>query len=70
MASDDIKLQTGKIMEWLINEEIIQNLQMKKSKSTVVIEKGKYLVDIEFSTYSLKNYKTSITSYFLEKVCI
>ena len=27
---------------------------MKKSKSTVVIEKGKYLVDIEFLTYSLK----------------
>ena len=63
MASDDIKLQTGKIMEWLINEEIIQNLKMKKSKSTVVIEKGKYLVDIEFLTYSLKNDKTSITSY-------
>ena len=36
---------------------------MKKSKSTVVIEKGKYLVDIEFLTYSLKNDKTSITSY-------
>ena len=63
MASDDIKLQAGKIMEWLINEEIIQNLKMKKSKSTVVIEKGKYLVDIEFLTYSLKNDKTSITSY-------
>ena len=43
---------------------------MKKSKSTVVIEKGKYLVDIEFSTYSLKNDKASIASYFLKNVCI
>ena len=43
---------------------------MKKSKSTVVIEKGKYLVDIECLTYSLKNDKTSITSYILNNVCI
>ena len=37
---------------------------MKKSKSTVIIEKGKYLVDIEFSTHSLKNDKTSINHIF------
>ena len=43
---------------------------MKKSKSTVVIEKGKYLVDMEFLTYSLEIYKTSITSYILNNVCI